>query len=439
VIAAACWTAPCGAGNGANTAALQVALRLRGVYPGPVDGILGSQTVRAVRRFQHSKRLVVDGVVGPRTRKALGAFARHRLGSRAVRPGMTGWDAAALQYLLVRCDLALGAIDGISGPRTRSAVVRFQRRAGLAVDGVVGAATLSALRRQAGCRRITGRVPSGVTIGGLRLAGLTAHWAKTALRSAFAKPVALSARGQTWLLDPDAFAAPHVYAAVSKALHARAGRAVPLRVKVDAAGLRRYARVVAVRPCSHPRNARLVGLRHLRPRIARAHPGCRVAQAHLMRILRRRFGGFDRTAVRVPLVRERASVTRSTFGSVVVIRRRSHRLFLYSGTKFIRRLPVGTGRRSHPTPLGRFTIRTKIRNPWRYPPPANWADGLHPIPPGPGNPLGTRWMGLGARGIGIHGTPDASSIGYSRSHGCVRLLPREAEWLFRRVRVGTPS
>lgn len=47
-------------------------------------------------------------------------------------------------------------------------------------------------------------------------------------------------------------------------------------------------------------------------------------------------------------------------------------------------------------------------------------------------------MGLNVRGIGIHGTPDASSIGYSRSHGCVRLLPREAEWLFRRVRVGTP-
>jgi L,D-transpeptidase ErfK/SrfK len=104
----------------------------------------------------------------------------------------------------------------------------------------------------------------------------------------------------------------------------------------------------------------------------------------------------------------------------------------------VRRLPVGTGRRSRPTPLGRFIVRTKIRNPWWYPPATAWADGLQPIPPGPGNPLGTRWMGLSVRGIGIHGTPDASSIGYSRSHGCVRLLPREAEWLFRRVRVGTP-
>jgi lipoprotein-anchoring transpeptidase ErfK/SrfK len=47
-------------------------------------------------------------------------------------------------------------------------------------------------------------------------------------------------------------------------------------------------------------------------------------------------------------------------------------------------------------------------------------------------------MGLSAPGVGIHGTPDGASVGYSRSHGCVRMFPRHAEWLFRRVRVGTP-
>jgi lipoprotein-anchoring transpeptidase ErfK/SrfK len=101
-------------------------------------------------------------------------------------------------------------------------------------------------------------------------------------------------------------------------------------------------------------------------------------------------------------------------------------------------LPVGTGRRGTPTPLGRFTIVTKVRHPWWYPPAADWAESLDPIPPGPGNPLGTRWMGISARAVGIHGTPDAPSVGYSRSHGCVRMYSRQAEWLFRRVRVGTP-
>jgi len=47
-------------------------------------------------------------------------------------------------------------------------------------------------------------------------------------------------------------------------------------------------------------------------------------------------------------------------------------------------------------------------------------------------------MGLSARGIGIHGTPDAASIGYSASHGCIRMRIWAAESLFRRVRVGTP-
>jgi lipoprotein-anchoring transpeptidase ErfK/SrfK len=79
------------------------------------------------------------------------------------------------------------------------------------------------------------------------------------------------------------------------------------------------------------------------------------------------------------------------------------------------------------------------RDPWWIPPPNSaWAAGEKPIPPGPGNPLGTRWMGLSAPAVGIHGTPDAASIGYSASHGCIRMRVPDAEWLFEHVRVGTP-
>jgi lipoprotein-anchoring transpeptidase ErfK/SrfK len=46
-------------------------------------------------------------------------------------------------------------------------------------------------------------------------------------------------------------------------------------------------------------------------------------------------------------------------------------------------------------------------------------------------------MGLSVGGVGIHGTPSAYSIGYSASHGCIRMRIPEAEWLFERVRVGT--
>ena len=60
------------------------------------------------------------------------------------------------------------------------------------------------------------------------------------------------------------------------------------------------------------------------------------------------------------------------------------------------------------------------------------------MPPGPGNPHGTRWMGLSAPYVGIHGTPDDASIGYSASHGCIRMHVPDAEWLFDHVDYGTP-
>ena len=106
--------------------------------------------------------------------------------------------------------------------------------------------------------------------------------------------------------------------------------------------------------------------------------------------------------------------------------------------RVVRKFGVATGQASFPTPLGSFEIVRKQANPWWLPPDSDWAEGSEPIPPGPGNPLGTRWMGLSTPAVGIHGTPDAASIGYSASHGCIRMLVPEAEWLFERVEEGTP-
>ena len=102
-----------------------------------------------------------------------------------------------------------------------------------------------------------------------------------------------------------------------------------------------------------------------------------------------------------------------------------------------RTFTVATGQSIYPTPLGAFQIVVKWENPWWYPPPSPWAAGEKPVPPGPGNPLGTRWMGLSSPGVGIHGTPEPQSIGYSESHGCIRMLIPQAEWLFDHVDVGT--
>lgn len=136
---------PAGAAS-ADVAALQVALRAVGLSPGPIDGISGPWTRRAVRSFQSRQHLVVDGIAGPQTRRALGRRGGPRLGSRTIRIGQRGWDVAALQFLLRSRGFGPGGFDAGFGPMTALAVRRFQGAAGLAVDGVVGPATLSALR-----------------------------------------------------------------------------------------------------------------------------------------------------------------------------------------------------------------------------------------------------------------------------------------------------
>lgn len=60
------------------------------------------------------------------------------------------------------------------------------------------------------------------------------------------------------------------------------------------------------------------------------------------------------------------------------------------------------------------------------------------IPPGPRNPVGRCWIGLGLKGYGMHGTPNPELIGKTGSHGCFRLTNWDAQRLGRLVREGTP-
>jgi soluble lytic murein transglycosylase-like protein len=114
-----------------------------------VDGVAGPRTHAAVRTLQRRSGLSVDGVVGPRTRRALGRLGRPLFGSRPLVRGAVGWDVSVLQYLLTRRGWRTGRPDGSFGPATARAVLRFQRASGLAADGVVGPATMAALRGRA--------------------------------------------------------------------------------------------------------------------------------------------------------------------------------------------------------------------------------------------------------------------------------------------------
>jgi murein DD-endopeptidase MepM/ murein hydrolase activator NlpD len=156
---------PAAARVSAEVAALQVALRAKGLYAGSVDGVAGPLTRTAVRRLQARRGLAVDGIAGPRTRRALGRRGRPRLGARPLVLGARGWDVAALQFLLARHGFPSGPVDGGLGPRSHAALLRFQAWAGLAADGVAGPATLAALRRPPPRSPLRFRSPVAAGIG----------------------------------------------------------------------------------------------------------------------------------------------------------------------------------------------------------------------------------------------------------------------------------
>jgi lipoprotein-anchoring transpeptidase ErfK/SrfK len=104
--------------------------------------------------------------------------------------------------------------------------------------------------------------------------------------------------------------------------------------------------------------------------------------------------------------------------------------------------PVAVGTSRHRTPIGRFAVLEKIADPdWVQFDWTNPSRVLRRIPPGPENPLGSRWIGFASAhgwGIGFHGTPRPELIGQAVSHGCVRMHESDVVWLYDRVRIGTP-
>ncbi|MBC7643921.1 MAG: L,D-transpeptidase, partial [Thermoleophilia bacterium] len=132
------------------------------------------------------------------------------------------------------------------------------------------------------------------------------------------------------------------------------------------------------------------------------------------------------------------AVTRRQLSPVVVVDRSDHTATIWSPLRKLRTMPVAVGMTAHQTPLGSFKVVEKQKNPRWTPPNSEWAKDAQPIAAGPNNPLGTRWIGLSASGIGMHGTNLDSSVGSAVSHGCMRMHKRDVEWLYGKVRIGTP-
>ena len=280
-------------------------------------------------------------------------------------------------------------------------------------------------------------IAAGVTISGVRVGGMTPTEAYTAVRNAFERPLVLLVGKRRFAVPPERLGAvAYALRAVDRAKTAAPGTAIRLQVSVARAKVTAYVGRLARRVDRAPVDSQL-SLRSLKPWLSQSRTGATLRRKPAVRAIVAALTANRRTPIRLRRAAVQPQVTRKNFGPVIVIRRSSNRLYLYRGMRLWRVFGVATGQNTYPTPLGRFRIVVKWRNPWWYPPNSPWAAGQKPIPPGPGNPLGTRWMGLSSPGVGIHGTPNDGSIGYSVSHGCIRMHIPDAEWLFVRVRIGS--
>lgn len=210
---------------------------------------------------------------------------------------------------------------------------------------------------------------------------------------------------------------------------------VPLTMSYDEAKLEEFVVEVA-RNLNYASRSAGIDMSEGHPIVSYSRDGLEVQQGDTLRSITSALPTDKR---KLPVVTEvlKPEISDEEIKYIVVVKQGEHTLFLYEGETLEGSFPVALVSPEYPTPNGKFYIIKKEKDPTWYPPKSEWAKDEEPIPPGPGNPLGPYWMAIGD-GIGIHATPDAASLGYSVSHGCIRMSEWGAQQLFNKVKVGTP-
>jgi lipoprotein-anchoring transpeptidase ErfK/SrfK len=113
----------------------------------------------------------------------------------------------------------------------------------------------------------------------------------------------------------------------------------------------------------------------------------------------------------------------------IVVSIPDRKLAVMEDDRIVRVFETAVGAPKSPSPTGTYKIVNSIADP-------TWYTKGKIVGPGRCNPLGTRWLGLSAKGYGIHGTNAPASIGRNASHGCIRMRNRDVEELFKMVAVG---
>ena len=136
-----------------------------------------------------------------------------------------------------------------------------------------------------------------------------------------------------------------------------------------------------------------------------------------------------------PDARRAAKVTVSKKASALTVYDRNGQIIFHA--------PVTSGSEHDSLPLGNWMVTSVVRNPtFNYNPDLFWdadpANAKVTVPAGPNGPVGVVWIDINKPHYGIHGTPEPGQIGYTASHGCVRLTNWDATRLADLVTKGTP-
>jgi lipoprotein-anchoring transpeptidase ErfK/SrfK len=320
-----------------------------------------------------------------------------------------------------------------------------------------GGATFAAYRYD---RATIDRILPGVSVAGVDVSGMTRNQATAAVQqrsqSRLSSPITITAGGKRWRVSAsDLGMRSFVTRAVDRAVAVSgtldtASRVwhrlrdepvdvdIPLRFRVTPATVESFVQRVSEAVTLKPTAASLT-VENGRVVTHRSEPGRTLdpkdASKRILSALR---SGSSSVALKTQKVAPK--VTEKTLGATLVIRRDVHRLYLYDGFRVVKTYPVATAAAGYETPPGSWTVVNKQENPtWTNPAPDTWGAGLPAsIPPGPGNPLGTRALYLNAPGIRIHGTYDVASVGTNASHGCIRMFMADIEALYPLVPIGTP-
>ncbi len=295
-------------------------------------------------------------------------------------------------------------------------------------------------------------IAAGVSAGGVEVGGLTVDAAEQKLAETLApvlaRPAVVGVAGRVFHFSPAAAkltldahtTAARAYYAGAKATGAPVS--VAPAIEQHRAALESFAADVARRVDVAPRDASMrISLTRLQVR--RSATGHKVDESALVNQLQ---AALDSpTAERVLHVKLvithpalNAIQIERRYATVITVDRKNFKLRLFKNRRVAVEYGVAVGRSGLETPAGIYHVLEREVNPPWHVPNSSWAGSLagKTIPPGPGDPIVARWMGLGG-GIGIHGTDEPFSIGSAASHGCIRMRPSDVIALYPRVPLGT--